>query len=183
MFFAVSHNKFSTFHFLKETLESEEIVKSVKEKEPLNGEEKSDQVVDANDPGINNKKQISVMDPIDTVFKIVNLAPAPPGNNSSLNVPGQQQSSNGSLINPDTGGIKNQAPSMLSKSRTSEWFANLFSPSKSRTNSSSTDTSRFVFLVPYKIYIHYEKKIYYVIVNNTKTKNFFLLQLDPSASA
>ena len=92
-------------------------------------------------PMISNKQQISVMDPIDTVFKIVNLAPAG-GSTSNLNVPGQQQSSNGSLLNPDTGGLKNPTSNLLSKSRTSEWFANLFSPSKSRNNSSSTDTSR-----------------------------------------
>ena len=87
------------------------------------------------------KQPISVMDPIDTVFKIVNLAPAG-GSSSNLNVPGQPQTSNGSLLNPDTIGTKTQPPSLLSKSRTSEWFANLFSPSKSRNNSSSTDTSR-----------------------------------------
>ena len=88
---------------------------------------------------------MSVMDPIDTVFKIVNLAPVG-GSMSSLNVPGQPQSSNGSLLNSDVAGVKSSTPSLLSKSRTSEWFANLFSPSKSRNNSSSTDTSRFVLI-------------------------------------
>ena len=43
---------------------------------------------------IPSKQQISVMDPIDTVFKIVNLAPAG-GSSCNLNVPGQPQSSNG----------------------------------------------------------------------------------------
>ena len=89
---------------------------------------------------------MSVMDPIDTVFKIVNLAPVG-GSMSSLNVPGQSQSSNGSLLNPDVAGVKSSTQSLLSKSRTSEWFANLFSPSKSRNNSSSTDTSRLVLII------------------------------------
>ena len=91
-----------------------------------------------------NETQISVMDPIDTVFKIVNLAPAG-GSSSNLSVPGQPQLSNGASLKPESSGTtKSQPPSLLSKSRTSEWFANLFSPSKSRNNSSSTETSRLV---------------------------------------
>ena len=129
-------------------------------------EEKIDEVVNSNveecsgegdgrtAPVIPNSKQISVMDPIDTVFKIVNLAPAG-GSSCNLNVPGQPQSSNGSLLNPETGSSKSQTPSILSKSRTSEWFANLFSPSKSRNNSSSTDTSRY-YNVPRSIARKYQ---------------------------
>ena len=94
---------------------------------------------------VTNKTKMSVMDPIDTVFKIVNLAPAG-GSSSNLNVPnGQTNAVNGSSLKIDSAGVtKTQPPSLLSKSRTSEWFANLFSPSKSRNNSSSTDTSRLV---------------------------------------
>ena len=82
------------------------------------------------------------MDPIDTVFKIVNLAPAG-GSSSNTNGMKQMQSSSGSSLKPESSGInKAPTPGMLSKSRTSEWFANLFSPAKSRKDSSSTDTSR-----------------------------------------
>ena len=131
------------FNFLKEKDDEETKDESEIDKEHPNGDDSSRKNQESMDSMGVNKPQMSVMDPIDTVFKIVNLAPVG-GSMSNLNVPGQQQPANGSLLNPDVAGVKNSTPSFLSKSRTSEWFANLFSPSKSRNNSSSTDTSRFV---------------------------------------
>ena len=119
---------------------------SAKNNEHSNGDDNSSKNQESTDSMAVSKSQMSVMDPIDTVFKIVNLAPVG-GSMSNLNVPGQQQPSNGTLLNPDVAGVKNSTPSLLSKSRTSEWFANLFSPSKSRNNSSSTDTSRLLFFI------------------------------------
>ena len=140
-----SKRLFPSFSLTRRKKEEKEISE---QKEETAGKEMTSKENDDTSKPINrtdvnetSKKQLSVMDPIDTVFKIVNLAPIG-GSCSNLNVPGQMQSSNGSLLNPETGGIKNQGPTLLSKSRTSEWFANLFSPSKSRNNSSSTDTSR-----------------------------------------
>ena len=116
--------------------------------EHSNGDDNSSKNRESTDSTAVTKSQMSVMDPIDTVFKIVNLAPVG-GSMSNLNVPGQQQPSNGTLLNPDVAGVKNSTPSLLSKSPPSEWFANLFSPSKSRKNSSSTDTAMFVTLCNY----------------------------------
>ena len=82
--------------------EAEETKGENSDKELSNGDEntiKNQEISDKLDTS-----QISVMDPIDTVFKIVNLAPVG-GSMSSLNVPGQPQSSNGSLLNPDVAGL------------------------------------------------------------------------------
>ena len=83
-------------------------------------------------------KKLSVMDPIDTVFKIVNLAPAPGSSFSTTGIT-QSQSSNGPSLKSESN-MKNQSPSFLSKSRTSEWFTNLFSPNKTKNSPPSADT-------------------------------------------
>ena len=82
---------------------------------------------------------ISALEPIDTVFKIVYQGGYHPDSMT-------HQSSNGSGLKPDSLSGGNQIRSNVSpvaKSRTADWFANLFSPSKSRHGSSSTETSRY----------------------------------------
>ena len=80
-------------------------------------------------------QKISALERIDTVFKVVYQDGHRP------EMPRKDKCGSGTGGNDVTSAA---APvvSQSAKSRTADWFTNLFSPNKSRNNSSSTDTSR-----------------------------------------
>lgn len=95
--------------------------------------------------------RISALERIDTVFKVVYQdghrpeMPRKDKSGSGGGGAGCGGGNDGANASSAGGGAGTVAAAPLSaKSRTADWFANLFSPNKSRNNSSSTDTSRYI---------------------------------------
>ena len=81
-------------------------------------------------------QRISALERIDTVFKVVYQDGHRP------EMPRKDKCGSGAGGGNDVTSAAAPVVPQSAKSRTADWFTNLFSPNKSRNNSSSTDTSR-----------------------------------------